>query len=78
MKNSSRFEPKNGEELETFEERPARVARLIEDASIELEPGELTVHVELAAAARFAFAHRLGGIHAGSMPKHGRLLEPEA
>ena len=46
MKNSSRFVPTIDEELHALEQRMRRVARLGEDALVELEPAELAVDVQ--------------------------------
>ena len=46
MKNSSRFDAGDGEELHALEQRVKRVLRLREHALVELEPAQLTVDEE--------------------------------
>ena len=46
MKNSSRLELDDGEELHPLEERHGRVEGLLEHALVELEPGELPIDVK--------------------------------
>ena len=49
MKNSSRFEDDDRQELQAFDQRHRRVARLVEHAPVELQPGQLAVDEQLRA-----------------------------
>src|SRR6202000_816034 len=51
----------DGEELESFEQRPTGVLRLVQHALVEREPRELAVHVQLWIAKFVVALTRFGG-----------------